>query len=257
MSEISLVIPPRFQPAYQHIKQLEQYERYIGAFIFGSLARGEATENSDLDAQVIVDEDNPCNNINHPFINGVKLDLSFISLRQLKKTTDDQMEKRERIPFIAESLIVFDKTGELLGLREIARQARPKAITPAEHQFVQYMFYHGNNKVERYLATYPTMALFVMHVGLNDFLQFHYQIHQRWWVSSMRMLADLSTWDQPLVDLIKSFVTACDIKTKYHYWSAIIDHIPEPLGGRQPTTENNCDCARCRDDLSMFHVKPQ
>lgn len=59
MSETSLVIPERFQAAYQHIKQLEQYERYIGAFIFGSLARGEATEKSDLDVQVLVDEDNP------------------------------------------------------------------------------------------------------------------------------------------------------------------------------------------------------
>jgi len=172
-------IPERFQAAYQQIKRLESYERYIGAFIFGSLARCEAAEKSDLDVQVLVDEDNPCNNINHPFINGVRLDLSFVSLPQLKAATKNQIRKRERIPFIAESLIVFDKSGELEKLQEMARQVRPKAITTSDHQFVQFMFYHGNNKVERYLATDPTTALFVMHVGLNDFLQFHYQIHQR------------------------------------------------------------------------------
>jgi hypothetical protein len=255
VSDTSPAIPERFQVAYQHIKQLGQYERYIGAFIFGSLARGEATENSDLDVQVLVNEDNPCNNINHPFIDGVRLDLSFISLHQLKAATNDQMAKRERVPFIAESLIVFDKTGELMKLQEIARQARPRAITPADHQFIQFMFYHGNNKVERYLTTDPIKALFVMHVGLNDFLQFHYQIQQRWWVSSKRMLTDLGTWDEPLVELIKNFVVTCEVETKYRYWLAIIDHILEPLGGRQPIVENNCDCAVCREDLSLFHVK--
>src|SRR5215471_675281 len=118
-------IPERFQPAYHYIKQLEQYERYLGAFIFGSLARGEATEHSDLDVKVAINEDNPCNNINHPVINGVKLDITFNSLQQLKTFTDDEMERRERVPLIAESLIIFDKTGALVEMREMARQIRP------------------------------------------------------------------------------------------------------------------------------------
>lgn len=70
-------IPDRFAAAYQHIEKLEQYERYRAAYIFGSFARGETTEYSDLDVHVIVDEDNPCPNINHPVIHGIKLDLSL------------------------------------------------------------------------------------------------------------------------------------------------------------------------------------
>src|SRR6266567_230679 len=218
MLETPLTTPERFQPAYYYIKQLEQYERYIGAFIFGSLARGEATEHSDLDVQVAVNEH----------------------------------EKGERVPMIAESLIVFDKAGALVEIREMARQVRPKAITATDHQFIQFMFFHGNDKVERYLKTDPIAALFVMHVGLNDFLKFHYQIHQKWWVSSKRLLTDLKTWDEHLVHLIECFVSTCELAAKYQFWSAIIDHILQPLGGRQPMAENNCDCVVCREDLSVL-----
>lgn len=252
MSETLPAIPARFQPAYHYIKQLEQYERYIGAFIFGSLARGETTEHSDLDVKIAVDEHNLCNNINHPIINGVKLDITFNSLQQLKMFTDNEIEKGERIPPIAESIIVFDKTGALVEIREMARQVRPKAITAADHQFIQFMFFHGNDKVERYLKTDPTAALFVMHVGLNDFLKFHYQIQQKWWVSSKRLLVDLSIWDEPLVHLIERFISTCELAAKYQFWSAIIDHILQPLGGRQPIAENNCNCTACKKDLSVL-----
>lgn len=245
-------IPPRFQPAYQHIQQFEQYERYQAALIFGSLARGEATRDSDFDVIVVVDEDNPCKNINHPIIGGVKLDLSFTSLAQLRSSLDQQIAERERVPILAESLIVFDKTGALTCLCEMARTVQPAKITPEEHQFLQFMFYHGNNKVERNLQSDPVTALFVMHVGLNDFLKFHYRIQGHWWVSSKRMLADLRSWDSILAQLIERFITTCEVQAKFQAWSDIIDHILEPLGGRQPIAENNCDCAVCCHDMGMI-----
>jgi predicted nucleotidyltransferase len=245
-------IPERFLAAYKSIQQLAQHERYLAAFIFGSLARGEETENSDMDVKVIVNEDNPCTNINHPIINGIKLDLTFISIDQLRAATNREMELRERIPMIAESLIVFDKTGELRQLQERAKEAEPVGITLEEFQFVQFMFYHGNNKAERNLLSDPITALFVMHVGLNDFLKFHYQIQRKWWVSSKRMLADLRSWDLHLAQLVEKFVAACDIQIKFQFWSAIIDYILAPIGGRQPIAENNCTCEVCMKDLSML-----
>ena len=53
----------------------------------------------------------------------------------------------------------------------------------------------GNDKVERNLEDDPLTALLVMHVGLNEFLKYHYQIHQQWWGSSKRLLADLRRWE--------------------------------------------------------------
>jgi hypothetical protein len=245
-------LPKHFFPAYATITQLEHYDRYLAAYIFGSVARGEATEHSDLDVQIIIDEDNPCTNINHPIIDGVKLDLSFISFAQLKARTDKEMERRERIPMIAESWIVFDKTNQLAELQKRASFVKPKKILPDQYQFILFMFYHGNNKVERNLDTDPVTALLVMHVGLNEFLKYHYQLQQKWWVSSKRLLANLHCWDMPLAQLVEHFVATSDVQTKFAYWSAIIDHILAPIGGRQPIVENNCDCDVCQQDLAML-----
>jgi predicted nucleotidyltransferase len=257
MSQRFSAFPKRFLAAYQCIEQLGQYDRYLGAYIFGSFARGGTTEHSDLDVHVITDEDNLCTNINHPVIVGVKLDLSFRSLKQLKERTDREMEQRERIPMIAESVIVFDKTHELERLQMQAKQVQPMKICSEELQFLQFMFFHGNDKVERNLEADPLTALLVMHVGLNEFLKYHYQIHQQWWVSSKRLLADLHRWDLPLAQLIEQFVTTCEVQAKFAYWSAIIDHILEPVGGRQPIAENNCGCSVCQHDLSMLFSEDQ
>ncbi|HLZ56474.1 MAG TPA: nucleotidyltransferase domain-containing protein [Ktedonosporobacter sp.] len=251
MIQSHVPIPERFQPAYQCIQRLAQDERYLAAYIFGSLARGEATNKSDFDVHVIINEDNPCTNINHPMINGAKLDLSFRSLEWLKATTNRDIERRERIPMIAESIIVFDKTNELVKLKEMASQVRPVPIDPSEYQFMQFMFYHGNNKAERNLESDPITALLVMHVGLNEWLKNHYRLQQHWWVSSKRLLADLRTWDPTLAQLVEQFVATSEVHAKFALWSAIIDHVLIPLGGRQPIAENNCDCELCQQDLGM------
>ena len=254
MSQYRAAFPERFLVAVQTLEHLKFHNRYLGAFIFGSLARYEATEQSDCDVQIIVDEDNPCTNINHPIIDGVKLDLTFLSLTQLKVRTEREMEQRERLPMITEVLILFDKTNQLLALQEQVKKAQPMKTRSEELQFLQFMFFHGNNKVERNLEDDPVTALLVMHVGLDEFLKYHYQLHQQWWVSSKRLLADLRRWDLPLAQLLEQFVTTCDVQTKFTYWSAIIDHILEPIGGRQPIAENNCDCSVCQRNLSiLFH----
>jgi hypothetical protein len=153
---------------------------------------------------------------------------------------------------IAESLIVFDKTQELANLQMQARQVKPGTIPADRLQFLQFMFFHGNDKVQRKLKADPITALLVMHLGLNDFLKYHYQLQQHWWVSSKRLLADLRQWDLALAQLLEQFVATSDVHAKFAHWSAIIDHILEPLGGRQPIAENNCACAVCQQDLALF-----
>src|SRR5437660_377084 len=106
-------VPARFQPAFRALARLAAQQRYLGAFIFGSVAHGDATDVSDCDVRVAVDEDNPCRNINHPIIGGVKFDITFSSLAQLRSEMERQITERKRPPWIADALIVFDKTGEL------------------------------------------------------------------------------------------------------------------------------------------------
>src|SRR5947207_188381 len=45
--------PPRFRPAVRALEALAERRRYRAAFVFGSLARGEAGDASDVDANVL------------------------------------------------------------------------------------------------------------------------------------------------------------------------------------------------------------
>jgi hypothetical protein len=243
---------PALTSVIEAIKALEAQERYIGAFVFGSVARGEETAQSDVDVQVIVDEDNPCPSINHPFIAGRKLDISFLSFAQLEQRTKEEIARRERVPMVAESLIVFDKTGDLTRLRAEVQQVQPHPFNPSRAQWIQFLVHHANNKAERHLRTDPLAALLVMHASLNDLLVFHYEIAGRWHLSDKRQLGDLRTWDPPLARLVEQLVSTADAHTKFTHWSRIVDHVLAPLGGRQPIEENNCRCEVCRADLAAL-----
>ncbi len=179
----------------------------------------------------------------------LRLDISFLSFQQLQEETGCIIQLHERPPVIAHSIIVFDKTGLLAELREQANHVQPVPLDEGKYQFVQFMFYHLNNKVERHLASDPAAALYAMHVGINDVLYYHYQIHAHWWVSSKRVLRDLREWDRALADLVEQFVEPSAIQQKFVYWSRIIDYVLQPLGGRQPIAENNCRCGRCQEHV--------
>ena len=121
MPEISAfqfdTIPARFRPAVLRVQALRADERYQAAYIFGSVARTEASAASDFDVQVLVDHTHPCAAVNHPVINGVKLDLTFLSFEQLAARTKSEIEKGNRVPMVAESIGIFhanDKAERLL-----------------------------------------------------------------------------------------------------------------------------------------------
>jgi predicted nucleotidyltransferase len=57
---------PRFAEGIKRIRRLANDARYEAAFVFGSVAEGTSTDKSDLDVRVVVDDDNPCENVNHP-----------------------------------------------------------------------------------------------------------------------------------------------------------------------------------------------
>jgi polymorphic toxin system nucleotidyltransferase-like protein len=256
MSEPSLYdtvqIPARFRLAVLRVQQLEAADRYQAAYMFGSVARGDATAASDLDVHVLIDRENPCANINHPVINGVKLDLSFLSFEQLATRTEREIARGDRIPMVAESAIVFDKTGALARLRASAQRARPKPCTTADYQGIQFGILHANDKAERLVSTDPIGALLVMHSSLNDVLKTHYQIQGRWQVSDKRLLADLRGWDPVMASLVERLVSTTDVAAKFARWTAVVDHVMAPIGGRQTIADVNCACEVCHHDLAML-----
>jgi hypothetical protein len=248
MDELS----PRFTKGYEAIKSLSEHPRYQAAFIFGSVAEGTSNSHSDLDVKVIVTEDNPCGNINHPTFDDYKLDITFRSFPQIQRFTEEEIRKGEREPNLVRGVIVFDKTGELTRLQEKVRNVRPQKYSPHDYQFIQFMLYHANNKVERFLEEDALASLYSMHANIGDVLKFHFKLNGRWWVSSKNVLNSLEDWDQELAQLVKHFVSTADVKEKYRCWAAIMDHVAATMGGRQPIAENNCDCEVCKTDMAVL-----
>lgn len=240
-----------FLSAYKKIEELQKYNRYQAAFIFGSVVRGEQDKNSDLDVMVIVDEDNNCKEINHPIINGIKLDITFRSLAQIKEINDDVVKKGERLPMLAESIIVFDKKGELKKLKQTYSNMRAKA-TPEDFQQIHFMLYHSDNKAKRNLESDKATALLALSININNILKYHYHINGKWWLSNKRILADLRQWDPKMARLVERFVETSNVEKKYQIWSKILDYVAKPIGGRKEISEINCNCKTCKKDLSLL-----
>jgi predicted nucleotidyltransferase len=248
-------VPERLRPAVLRIWDLCAVGRYQAAYLFGSVARHEASATSDLDVQVLTDRRNPCDTVNHPVISGVKLDVTFLSFEQLAARTQREIERGNRVPMVAESIVVFDKTGELTQLRASAQRAHPKPCTPSEHQAIQFGVFHANDKAERLLATDPLAASLVMHISVRDLLDTHYRIQGRWQISDKRLLADLRLWDPPMAALVERLVSTVEVRLKFAVWTEIVDYVMVPLGGRQAVADLNCGCVACRQDLAIFTTR--
>lgn len=241
-----------FNTAIDKVKRLQEHDRYLSAYVFGSIARGEQTKDSDLDVIVEVDKDNDCKEINHPTVNGIKLDITFRSYKQIEKDNVDVADKNKRIPMIAESIILFDKTGKLTKLRNKLKKIKRKKANKKDFQFIQFMIFHADNKAKRSLYEDKASSLLSMSINVNEILDFHYHINGRWWLSNKRLLADLRKWDPRLAKILEKFVVEIDTENKYKYFSQILDHVAKPIGGRKEIENVNCNCVNCRRDLKLF-----
>jgi|WetSurMetagenome_2_1015567.scaffolds.fasta_scaffold15558_4 predicted nucleotidyltransferase len=244
-------VPEPYRTVINKIKTLETRERYLGAFVFGSVARGDTTRESDLDVKIIV-TGKTHQSLNHPVINGVKLDISFHTMAQLIADTASDIKKHKRIPMIAESIIIFDKTEELTKLKKNIQRSKPRKLTKAELLMVEYFIYNEDSKVKRFLRSDPAISLLTMHMGLQFLLELHYQIHRKWYVSSKRLLGDLEKWDEQLSILVKDFIYATDIDEKYTRWSKIVGYIQKPFASRKPIEDNRCHCRLCTKDINTL-----
>lgn len=137
-------------------------------------------------------------------------------------------------------------------MRGEAQQLQPRSVSAREQQALQSLLFQCHEKAEHYLEEDPSTALLVMHMDLISVLLAHYKQQQKWWVDPQQVLADLSSWDLNLSQLVRDFLAAGEVHAKFQVWSAIIDHVLQSLGGHHPLPVQNCPCNRCQKDVALL-----
>jgi len=87
------------------------------------------------------------------------------------------IKKGERMPMLAESIIVFDKTGKLTELKDKFKKVKPRKETQADFQQIHFMLYHSDNKAKTNLESDNATALLASSININDILKYYYHIN--------------------------------------------------------------------------------
>ena len=244
----------QYQETINQITQLAQYDRYEGAFVFGSFVTGHLHPASDLDVSVVVTDEPICPNVSHPLLNGIRVDISFDSMPKLAKMMEETMNQGLRKPWLYDAVILFDKKGRLQQLRKkVLQEAKPLAGKPLDTDHIQFEMYYKYTKPRKYLRTAPETANLIMHMQLAEVLKFHYKFQRQWWVSDKSIFENLAEWDPAMGKILLDFVNEHEIEQKYRLWTKMIDYILLPIGGRNfDQFEESCDCDLCQVDIQRL-----
>ena len=247
------ILNERVKKVLSVLKKFEKDERYRACLVFGSAVRGEFREGSDIDVKVAIRKGKHHSELNHTYIEGIKLDISFNSLERLQKDTEKELERAKRPPLIAESVILFDKDGDARKLIAHAKKKMyPKKYDKAQYDWVRFVILNEDLKVRRYFTEDPVLANYIMHSGLEDVIDMHYQVEGRFDTSNKKTLSDLKKWDPVLEKFLIRMMSAKNMKDKFSYWTKIIDHVLKKLGGRIDIEETSCTCQICREDIGFL-----
>ena len=173
-------------------------------------------------------------NVNHPTFDGYKLDITFRSFEQIEQFVADEIKKAEREPNLVRGVILFDKTGRLTALQKKTQKTKPQQHTSKDHQWHQFMLYHANSKVERFLQDDPAASLYSMHANIGEVLKTHFKLHGKWWVSSKNVLKSSAQWDAALADLVRRFVASADTTQKYKHGQPLLIMFLGPWAAASP-----------------------
>lgn len=249
------VLKTRYDQVVQQITTLQRYDRYEGAFVFGSYVTDELHEQSDLDVVVLVTDEVSCPEVSHPRLQGIAVDISFNSFESIERYIHKTLSAAlRRKPWLYDSQILFDKQGRLHELaRWVQQHAKPALHAADDDEDLQLFCYYALTKAQKFVKTEPEVTLLVMQTDLNDLLRRHYKLQGRWWVSNKKLLRDLQSWDPTMHEHLQSFLTTATITEKFTAWSHMIDHLLASVGGRNfAKYEGVCSCERCKSDIEFI-----
>lgn len=231
------------------LRSLQEREEIMALLLFGSAARGDLGEHSDIDAIFIVRDGLGSRHLLHRYIEGIKVDVSFNTFEQFEELTREQIAAGERVPMICESRVLFDKDGRLERYKASLVGITPRSLSENERKFQVFIVVHLDTKVSRFMEDDDLVqAEVVMHYALSDLMKRHYRLQRKWRVSDKRLLGDLKNWDGLMADLVREFVSEKETRGKFEIWKRMVARVlgEVNISGVEST---NCACDLCVSNL--------
>ncbi len=188
--------------------------------------------------------------VRQPIIDGIKLDISFVSLKQLRDRENN--DHSGKVPMLAEGVILFDTTGELSVLKKEMEQKMRESYSEKDRSHVQFLINHTESKIRYGLMNDMDTARICLQKGLRHLIDIHYKIQGRWNVSDKRLVRDLQNWDSTFLEMVRGFLNENNPEKQYVLWKDMATYIFRPWGGRQETKGDNCKCDQCKNDIDVL-----
>lgn len=132
--------------------QYKQNEHFLGVYFYGSCLSGFNNDNSDIDLHIVFDNTDKYHIFRGiHYLNGNKIEYFEKTINDLYLSIDNDISDRNIAwkNMVAESQIIYDKTGELKKLQEYAKQKYSNGLPKLDMQDILEQIAIINNRMEK------------------------------------------------------------------------------------------------------------
>lgn len=155
----------------------------LGAFFYGSYLTGYNEKHSDIDIQVIFDNDNPHHLIRgNKHVDGIRIEYFEKPIDDVYLTIENEYDNQNNasLSIIGTSKILFDKNGSLRKLQDYALKKFSTPLPPLEEEDAREYVSILNNRMEKVrkaaLENHPNF-IHLYHLTLEKIRKFYHRLN--------------------------------------------------------------------------------
>jgi hypothetical protein len=207
----------------QFVDALQKRPDVIGVILFGSWARGNYRDNSNVDLLVIVQE-------------GYRRTVEVVDNQvfEIVFTTEQgavdfwQSSPDEAVEFWCVAQVLFDRDGTVIRLKAVGAAIRAQGKKPLSDDEYAHLVFDVRDQIKAAQALEvddPTTAKILLHMKVLQLTEVFFDVRQLWTPPPKQRLAIIKQHDLRLYDLIVQFYVASSVPEQIPIARELADHI--------------------------------
>jgi predicted nucleotidyltransferase len=218
----------------ESFRDKQKDSRYIGCFVFGSFATGDFHQFSDIDVVIVTADTANTEPYRIEEVDDVKVDISIETLDQVIEREEEILRKAERHTWLADCLILFDKTGQLGALKQkYDRLSQPQELSLEKLRDLKQYLLKVSQKIQQTSVLNQDNCEFVLFTSLKTVVDYYYKAHNKFTVQNKKLFSDLEIWSPDFAYLVKNFIQNQTLERRITCWleleSAVIQAIDQQI----------------------------